>query len=82
MEQNNTLKKDLLVGEKKLLARNERISVLENMNAEFRLNLEKQAEQFEKDLAELKNNLQETFRGKNNIFFPTSYLIKNRSKQC
>lgn len=68
MEQNNTLKKDLLVGEKKLLARNERISVLENMNAEFRLNLEKQAEQFEKDLAELKNNLQETFRGKNNIF--------------
>ena len=56
------------MGEKKLLARNERISVLENMNAEFRLNLEKQAEQFEKDLAELKYNLQETFRGKNNIF--------------
>ncbi|KAJ3115489.1 hypothetical protein HDU96_000585 [Phlyctochytrium bullatum] len=59
VEQNSTLKKELAVAERKLLARNERIQNLEVLLHDTQKKLELQNQKFEAQLASMREKLQE-----------------------
>ncbi|KAJ3194326.1 hypothetical protein HK101_002995 [Irineochytrium annulatum] len=59
VEQNSTLKKELAVAERKLIARNERINNLELLLQDTQKKLELQNQKFEAQLASMREKLQE-----------------------
>ncbi|KAJ1552420.1 hypothetical protein HK405_011393, partial [Cladochytrium tenue] len=59
VEQNATLKKELSVAEKKLVARNERVQNLESLLQDTQTKLELQNQKFEAQLATMREKLQE-----------------------
>ncbi|KAJ3092491.1 hypothetical protein HK102_006685 [Quaeritorhiza haematococci] len=59
VEQNSTLKKELAVAERKLVARNERIQNLETLLQDAQTKLELQNQKFEAQLAAMREKLQE-----------------------
>ncbi|KAI9141288.1 kinesin heavy chain [Paraphysoderma sedebokerense] len=60
VEQNTTLKKDIAIAERKLIARNERIQHLEDMLQETQANLASQKQSFESKLSELRQRLRDS----------------------
>jgi kinesin family protein 5 len=59
VEQNSSLKKDLAVAERKLVARNERIQNLETLLQDAQTKLEIQNQKFDAQLASMREKLQE-----------------------
>ncbi|KAJ3330044.1 hypothetical protein HDU76_006540 [Blyttiomyces sp. JEL0837] len=75
VEQNSTLKKELAVAERKLVARNERIQNLETLLQDTQTKLELQNQKFEAQLASMREKLQEA-RSANPQ--PSSWLYSSR----
>ncbi|KAJ1554576.1 hypothetical protein HK096_002904, partial [Nowakowskiella sp. JEL0078] len=77
VEQNSTLKKELAVHERKLVARNERIQSIETLLMDAQTKLELQNQKFEAQLAAMREKLQEA-RSQANSGGASAWLYSSR----